>query len=187
MNKIDEAFATIHRAEFLPPEVRDYAGDDRPLPIGYDQTNSQPSTVRQMLVWLDPQPGQKVLDVGSGSGWTSALIGAIVGESGHVYAVERIPQLVEFGKQNITRIGMKNVSCFVAGKHFGLAEHAPYDRILVSASADDVPSELLDQLSDYGTLVIPVKNDILVITKREGTFHTEKHSGYMFVPLIHDN
>jgi len=185
MSKVDQAFAAIKREHFLPEEVRAQVWLDAPLPIGFGQTNSQPSTVHQMLEWLDAQPGHNVLDVGSGSGWTSALLGHIVSKNGRVYAVEKVPELLDFGRSNCEKLGIKNVRFFEAGKTLGLPEFAPYGRILVSAAANSLPSELVDQLKVGGRLVIPVKNDILVIDRlTDSEVETERHPGYQFVPLV---
>lgn len=182
---LDHVFRAAPRAGFLPVAMRPYAHEDRPLPIGYGQTNSQPSLVRRMLRWLDAQPGDKVLDVGSGSGWTSALLGGLIGPDGTVDAVEKIPQLVDFGRDNADRLSISNVTFHQAGETIGLPNHAPYDRILVSAEAARMPPELLDQLRPGGMMVIPVGHDILVITKRNsGSIHTITHSGFSFVPLV---
>lgn len=185
MDIVDKAFQKVPRKNFVPPQLRAFADIDTPLPIGYGQTISQPTTVRRMLHWLDARPEHLVLDIGSGSGWTSALLSQIVGLNGSVYAVEKIPELLAFGKENCEKIEARNVTFFLAGREYGLPEHAPYDRILVSAAADTLPKELLDQLTNDGKLVIPVKNDILEITKLSDTEHTTKHhSGYTFVPLV---
>jgi protein-L-isoaspartate(D-aspartate) O-methyltransferase len=175
----------INRADFLLPSERGYASLDMPLTIGYGQTNSQPSTVRRMLEWLDPQPGDKVLDVGSGSGWTTALLSRLVGRKGHVCAVERISELVKMGRRNCRKYNFKNVSFHRAGAVFGLPAHAPYDRILVSAAARSLPLELIDQLTSIGTIVIPVGSNILEIHKSpDGDYATIPHYGFVFVPLI---
>lgn len=185
MGIIDKAFQAVPRQHFLPEEVRAQAWLDAPLPIGFGQTNSQPSTVYRMLEWLDAEPGNKVLDVGAGSGWTSALLGYIVGKKGRVYAVEKIPEILDFGRHNVEKLGVGNVRFFKAGLVFGLPQSAPFDRILVSAAAAELPTGLIKQLKIGGRLVVPVKNDILVIDKLSDTeTETEKHSGYQFVPLV---
>lgn len=115
MSKLDAAFAATPRGNFLPESERSQAGWDMALPIGYGQTNSQPLTVRLMLEWLEVQEGQKVLDVGSGSGWTTALLACLVGETGRVIAVEKVPELVEFGQENCRRIGVDNAEFHAAG------------------------------------------------------------------------
>ncbi|MEK7095815.1 MAG: methyltransferase domain-containing protein [Patescibacteria group bacterium] len=192
-DRIDEAFGAVNRANFVPRELRGSVDIDAPLPIGFGQTISQPYTVRLMLQWLDPQPGEKILDVGSGSGWTTALLSHLVGSKGRVYAVERIPELVEFGQENCERAGVKNARFFTAGDEFGLPDEAPFDRILVSASADKLPQELIDQLkvggpstgSGQAKMVIPVHNDILEITKKsDKDSNIKKHPGFVFVPLL---
>jgi len=185
MSRIEEAFTRVKRRDFLPRSVQAVAGLDIPLSIGHGQTNSQPTTVRMMLEWLDPQPGDKVLDVGSGSGWTSALLAHIVGAKGRVYAVELVPQLVTFGRKNTEKAGIKNAEFFQAGDVFGLPDHAPYDCILVSASARELPHRLIDQLKVGGKLVIPVREDVLEITKTvKESYETKTHPGFMFVPLV---
>jgi protein-L-isoaspartate(D-aspartate) O-methyltransferase len=184
MDAIEDAFAKVDRANFVPDHLNNQVFIDAPLPIGFGQTISQPTTVKMMLEWLEPQPGDKVLDVGSGSGWTAALLAHLVGPKGNVYALELIPELVEFGRQNAQRAGVANAKFFQAGKNFGQPKYAPYDGILVSAAARKVPQELIDQLADGGKMVIPVNNDILEIEKDNGQTSTKKHPGFVFVPLI---
>lgn len=158
---------------------------DIALPIGYGQTNSQPYTVRLMFDWLDPQPGDVALDVGSGSGWTTALLAYLLGPRGHVHAMEIVPDLVEFGQHNCERHGITNVTFHQASEGYGLPEYAPFDRILVSASAQNVPEELKNELKPGGKLVIPVGHDILEISKTpDGHYPTKIHSGFIFVPLL---
>lgn len=183
--RVDEALRVVDRSLFLPAEVRADADLDVPLPIGFGQTNSQPTTVRLMLQWLDPQPSDKVLDVGSGSGWTTALLAHLVGPRGSVYAVELVPELVQFGAHNAKRAGVKNARFFEAGDVLGLLDFAPYNRILVSAAATEVPKELLEQLQIGGRLVIPVGSSIYVIDKigRE-KYESTQHPGFAFVPLL---
>lgn len=185
MDRIEQAFEAVPRKEFLPEEVRGSAHEDRPLPIGHGQTNSQPSTVGLMLGWLDAQPGDKILDVGSGSGWTSALLSHLTGEDGSVIATERIPQLILFAEQNCERLGIKNVSFHQADDTLGWPPEAPYDRILVSASTDDLPAELVDQLRPGGKMVIPISNEILEVeTDDDRQVYIVRHPGYVFVPLL---
>lgn len=185
MDRVDKAFQTIRRENFLPREIKSQAHNDWALPIGFNQTNSQPTTVRLMLSWLDARPGQRVLDVGSGSGWTSALLAYIVGPTGQVKAVERIPELVKFGASNCQKIGLNNVRFFQAGEELGLLEYAPYDRILVSATADSLPEDLIAQLSPGGRMVIPVHSSVLVVNKStRGKTEVIEHPGFIFVPLL---
>lgn len=185
MDKISQAFSNIHREHFVPQRLRHLSHIDSPLPIGYGQTISQPTTVQSMLHWLDPQIGDNILDIGSGSGWTSALLSNIVGQKGKVFAVERIPELMQFGRNNCENIGIKNVKFFQANRGYGLPRFAPYDRILVSASARRFPVKLLDQLKINGKLVIPINNDIHEVTKTSvDKYLSVIHHGYEFVPLL---
>jgi protein-L-isoaspartate(D-aspartate) O-methyltransferase len=183
--QVEEAFKKAKRKNFVPEELQNGANLDMPLPIGFGQTISQPTTVAMMLDWLKPEEGDKVLDVGSGSGWTTALLSQLVSPSGSVYAVEKIPELLEFGKNNTLKIGVKNAKFYPAGKEFGLQKFAPYDCILVSAAADKVPKVLLDQLAAGGKMVIPVNDDVQEITKNKNNdYEAVVHHGFAFVPLV---
>jgi len=182
---IQKAFEGIDRADFVLPQYQESAYDDIPLPIGEGQTISQPTTVRMMLEWLDAKPGDKVLDIGSGSGWTTALLAKIVGRKGKIFALEIIPELKEFGEKNCRRAGIKNAKFFLAGAVLGLAEFATFDRILVSAAAEELPEELLDQLKVGGKLVIPIGNSIFEIKKTKSGPRSLEHRGFVFVPLVY--
>ncbi len=184
MDRILQAMQAVKRENFVPPRDRMYADEDRPLPIGFGQTISQPSTVRRMLNWLDPQPGDRVLDIGSGSGWTTALLAHLVGPTGYVYAVEIIPELCEMGKRNCERIGVTNVAFFTAGTTIGLPKFGPYDRILVSAAAEEMQDELRSQLNVGGKLVLPIRYTIYELTKQTSGWTETAHPGFAFVPLI---
>lgn len=187
--RIDEAFAAVPRADFLPPEQVRSAGVDRALPIGYGQTNSQPTTVRNLLALLDAQPGDRVLDVGCGSGWTTALLAELVGSGGEVIGVEVVPELVEFGRANLAREELPWARIEPADPDvLGKPEQAPYDRILVSAEASQVPRALVDQLVEGGRLVVPVAGQLVEARRTPGWPETEadvrRHGHYAFVPLI---
>lgn len=184
MNEIESAFQKVDRAIFLPEDVKEKAALDIALPIGYGQTNSQPTTVQLMLEWLEVRSGDKVLDIGSGSGWTTALLAVLTGKKGRVIAVERIPELVERGQDNVEHLDIRNASFYGAEDELGLSALAPYDRILVSASADVLPLDLLDQLKLNGKIVIPVQSSILEVTKTKDSIEIEAHPGFAFVPLV---
>lgn len=182
MDAVEAAFAALPRADFLPAHSRSRAAYDGPLRIAAGQTNSQPRTVADMLRLLDVRPGQRVLDVGAGSGWTTALLAHLVGPAGQVVGVELEPELVEFGRANLAATDQPwaSISQAQAGV-LGVPDRSPYDRILVSAEPRDLPSELVDQLGDDAIMVIPVAGTMLRVTN-PGAVVTE-HGLYRFVPL----
>lgn len=185
---IIDAFSEINRIEFIPEELEKEAEKNIALPIGYGQTISQPLTVAFMFELLDPQREQKILDVGSGSGWTTALLSYIVGNQGKVIGVERLEELKKIGEKNADKYGYvkKGIAEFYASDgSIGFPPAAPYDRILVSASADKIPQELKDQLKVGGKLVMPIKNSIIYLEKKsENDFYKEEFPGFVFVPFI---
>jgi protein-L-isoaspartate(D-aspartate) O-methyltransferase len=183
---IIDAFRTIDRKYFVPDEYVEDTYIDAPLPIGNYQTISQPSTVAFMLERLAPQDGNTVLDIGSGSGWTTALLCYIVGEKGSVTGVERVDTLVEQGKGNLSKFHF-GTRCHIekSGDKLGLPGKQ-FDRILVSASADEIPEELFLQLNIGGILVIPIRESIFKFTKiSETKIEKEEFYGFVFVPLIY--
>lgn len=178
-----QAFQDVERAHFLPAEVRSRAGENVPLPIGYGQTNSQPYTVAFLLELLEVEPGMKVLDVGCGSGWTSALLGHMVGINGQVTGTEIVPELASDAAQNTEMYS--NVEIQHTEEVLGAPEKAPFDRILVSAEAETVPQALLDQLASTGILVVPIGGSVWKLTKHEtGEIEEEQYPGFVFVPLV---
>ncbi len=183
--RLRSAFEAVRREDFLPPDQHGFAREDRALPIGFDQTNSQPSTVRAMLDLLDVEPGQRVLDVGCGSGWTTALLGTLVGADGEVFGVERVPELVIWGRANLEPYAMPWASITQAHSGvLGLPELAPFDAILVSAEASTLPSPLVDQLVVGGTMVVPVAGRMTVVRRTPGEPEVVRHGHYSFVPLL---
>ena len=183
---IIDAFRAVDRKYFVPASFAEHTYIDAPLPIGNGQTISQPSTVAFMLEHLEPQEGDKILDIGSGSGWTTALLCQIVGEKGSVTGVERVDALVGQGEENLAKL---HFDCHWhierAGEKLGLSGEQ-FDRILVSASADEIPEELFSQLKVGGILVIPVGNSIYKFKKvSEEEIETEEFYGFVFVPLIY--
>lgn len=182
------AFTEVPRALFVPDDLREFADADTALPIGFGQTVSQPSTVATMLELLEVEPGHAVLDVGSGSGWTSALLGSVVGERGRVVALERLPELCRRTKENVAKFGLDRagiVQCFCKNGSAGYPAGAPYDRILVSAAGKKIPEALKSQLVVGGVLVMPIRNALVRLRKKsENDFQEEEFSGFVFVPFI---
>jgi protein-L-isoaspartate(D-aspartate) O-methyltransferase len=184
---VDAAFDAVDRTEFLRPRDRASAGVDAPLSIGHGQTNSQPKTVRNMLRLLEVETGHRVLDVGSGSGWTTALLARLVGPSGAVVGVELEPDLAAWGSENLGRQDSPWASIRPAEPDvLGVPSEAPYDRVLVSASARRLPDELVDQLTDDGILVVPVGATMTRVRRtgpEPGDVDVTAHGSYSFVPL----
>lgn len=188
---IIDAFRAVPRSAFLPPEVAEAAEENVPLPIGEEQTNTQPQTLALMLELLQPRLGQRVLDVGSGSGWSSALLAKIVGPTGSVTAVEIKPALCALGQKHLAAAGMADlVQCRSGSWETQLADEERFDCILVSAVDAAVPARLKLALADGGVLVMPVEEELtgdhaLVKLTREGNdFTKEEVPGFQFVPLL---
>ena len=186
--QIIEAFKKIDRADFVLPELKEQAYINEPLPIGEGQTISQPYTVAFMLELLQPELGNKIFEIGFGSGWQTALLAEIVSKTGKVFAVERIPELYRFGRKNIAKYGfIKNglVKTIGGDATLGLKRHAPFDRIIAAASAEEIPNEWLKELKIGGRLVAPIKNSIwLYIKKSEKEFEKKEFPDFVFVPLV---
>lgn len=198
--KIIEAFRKIKRVDFLPEEMKNLAELNEALPITYGQTISQPLVVAFMLELLKAESGDKILDIGSGSGWTSALLGEIVGEKGRIIAVDIIPELVEFAKKNVLRYnfvekGIVEFLCADGSK--GYQKEAPFDKILCSASAEELPQAWKEQLKIGGRIVTPIGSSIWLFVKkaqilqknrqlptRQVEFDSKEYPGFAFVPLI---
>lgn len=185
MKTLDAAFAAVPRADFLPDEQRGLADLDAPIPIGYGATNSQPWTVRYMLQRLGVQPGHRVLDVGSGSGWTTALLAQLAGPTGSVIGVDIEPELVLMAEDHLgDRFPTARVELAAEGV-LGWPDAAPYDRILVSADGGRIPEELEAQLSPGGRMVLPADHQMWVIDRdRHGRLHRRETGDlFRFVPL----
>lgn len=179
------AMSRVPRERFIPLELQSSAYDDRPLGIGCGQTISQPYIVALMTEALGLTGQEKVLEVGTGSGYQAAVLAEL---ANCVYSVERIPELAEAAAGILSELGYKNVQVELAGDQLGCAKYAPYDAILVAAAAPSVHQTLIDQLCEGGRLVIPVgsrmEQELLRITKLKAGIRTERLGGCRFVPLI---
>ncbi len=183
--RVVEAMRHVRREAFVPAEECHAAYDDRPLGIGFGQTISQPFIVALMVQALELRGDEKVLELGTGSGYGAAILAELVRQ---VISVERIPELAESAREVLDRLGYSNIEVHVAGKTLGWPEGAPYDAIIVSAGAPSVPEALLKQLACHGRLVIPVgsrwQQDLLKVTKLRKGNRTENLGGCYFVPLV---
>lgn len=187
--RVKDAMLKVERHLFIPDGERDYAYQDTPLPIGHGQTISAPHMVAMMAELLLPKPGEKVLEVGAGSGYHAAVIAEMVRPNGKVVTLERIPELVEFARRNVARSGHCDIVTVLEGDgSVGYPPEAPYDCILVAAAAPSVPKPLTDQLAEGGRMAIPVGGghyqELLVIEKIKGRLRQRDEGGVVFVPLI---
>ena len=186
--EVVEAFDAIDRADFVPAGARGRAYQDRPIEIPGGQTTSQPSLIAHMIDAAHPGPGDKVLEVGTGFGFQTALLAHL---SERVVSIDRMPELVEAARRNLERAGIAGATVQEGDGWQGVAEEAPFDAIIVSAAATSVPDPLVDQLAEGGRLVIPVKkggsDDVLLYVKNDGKLVLERLiSPARFVPLVQE-
>jgi len=179
------AMETVPRHEFVPPEYLARAYGDHPLPIGYGQTISQPYIVAAMTELLQPDPADRVLEVGTGSGYQAAILAGLVDE---VYTIEIVPELCTLASERLAAMGLDNVHATCGDGYYGWEEHAPYDGIIVTCAPDHVPQPLVNQLADGGRMVIPVgppgSYQVLWLIERHGEdIRSERIMGVAFVPL----
>ncbi len=181
--KIINAFDKVKREDFILKNMKEYAYENMPLLIGHDQTISQPHTIAFMLNLLNPKEGQKILEIGSGSGYVLALMSEITNHS-EIYGIEIIKELVDKSKKALSKY--ENITVINANGFNGLPDKAPFDRILISASASEIPEHLYYQLNDLGIIVASVKDSIFQIKKEKGKITKKEFPGFAFVPLIED-
>ena len=179
------AMRTVLRHRFVPPERSRDAYDDRPVPIGYGQTISQPYIVAYMTEMIRPRKSLRVLEIGTGSGYQAAVLAEIVDT---VYTIEIITELEQAAAERLGTLGYTNIKIKNADGYYGWQEHAPFDAIVVTAAAEHIPPPLIDQLKDGGTMIIPVGSPFLVqslmlVQKHGGTVTTRSLMPVRFVPL----
>lgn len=183
-----KAFNEIRREDFISEDLRIMAYADRPLPLLRGKTISQPSTVMIMTHGLELKPGDKVFEVGTGSGFQAAIIASIVGEKGKVISTEVIPELVHFARNNLKKAGISNADVFEEDGSGGFAKEAPFDRVIITAACREFPKPLLDQLKPNGIIVGPVgdryEQEMVKGTKREdGKLDLEFLGQFLFTPM----
>lgn len=186
-SKVESTIKLVPRHYFVPDSLQDRAYENGPLPIMNGQTISQPSVVARMTEWLDVQEGQKILEIGSGSGWQTAILAKLVG-GGQIFTVERHENLSNFARKNLEKSEIKNVQIINADGRLGLPDKSPFDRIMVTAACKEVPKALLDQLAIDGMLIAPVGENIqsLILLRKtsKGIVEVKSQEGYVFVPLV---
>ena len=179
------AFRKVPRHQFVPAELGQEAYADRPLPIGAGQTISQPYMVALMVNCLHLQGHERVLEIGAGSGYQTAILSELALE---VYAVERLPELLSEAARRLSALGCLNVHLTPGNGSLGWPEHAPYDAIIVSAAAPDIPNPLLAQLVDHGRMVLPLGpqagQTLIEVEKHHGTVTRKDVASCVFVPLL---
>lgn len=184
---VESALRNIPRHEFVPESELEYAYANEPLSIMKKQTISQPGVVTRMTEWLDVKNDQNILEIGTGSGWQSAILSYLVG-SGTVYSIERHPELVKFAQENLKKLNIDNVHVILGDGTLGYSQKSPYDRIIVTAACNKIPLSLLDQLSENGLIIAPVGDSsqslVLLQKTSKGMVEIKKQSKYVFVPLV---
>ncbi len=185
--RVLDAIARVPRDRFVPDRWRDYAWEDRPLPIGEGQTISQPYIVALMTQALDPRPGMKVLEVGTGSGYQTAILAELGTD---LYTVEVRPSLLEAARKRLEALGYRNIHYRLGDGHLGWPEFAPYEGIIVTAAPTEIPPALVEQLAPGGRLVIPVgpvpghQTLWLLLKDADGAIARIDLGGVAFVPLV---
>jgi protein-L-isoaspartate(D-aspartate) O-methyltransferase len=182
--RVLDAMMSVERHRFVPADVVDLAYTDQPLPIGYGQTISQPYIVALMTELLDPQPGDTVLEIGTGSGYQAAVLSTLVS---HVYTIEILEPLAELARARLLASGCANVSVRCADGYQGWPEHAPFSGVIVTAAPPSVPKPLLKQLKVGGRMVIPVGDafqELQLIVREESGFQVQRSIAVRFVPMV---
>lgn len=186
--KLIEAFLKVPRESFVPEELKEEAYMDTPLPIQYGKTISQPTTIIIMTSALDVREGQKILEIGTGSGYQAAILARMVGEKGRVVTLEVVPELVSLARENLKKAGVTNVDAIEDDGSQGHEKESPFDRIIVTAACPAMPEPLLRQLKPNGILVAPVgelrSQEMVKVRKLNSGFEKETLGEFMFLPLV---
>jgi len=186
-DNVESAFRDIPRHEFVPTSELDRAYYNEPLAIMKNQTISQPGVVSRMTEWLDLKDGQKILEIGTGSAWQTAILSYLVG-TGTVYSVEIHSELVKYARENLEKFKLDNAHVILGDGSLGYPKESPYDRIIITAACTEIPLPLLEQLGENGLIIAPVGNSSqsLILLKKtpEGIIEIKNQSNYIFVPLL---
>ena len=186
-NQVELAIRKSPRHEFVPKSLLNMAYENIPISLMKNQTISQPSVVSRMTEWLNVIEGQKILEVGTGSGWQSAILSFLVAH-GKIFSIDRHPELVKFAKENLNKLGIHNVDVILGDGSLGFPKESPFDRIIITAACKKVPPPLFEQLSLEGLLLAPVGEYLqsLILFKKtsQGIIEIKNHPGYVFVPLL---
>ena len=185
---VRNAFLAVQREKFFPENISQYSYEDSAFPIGSGQTISQPSTIAIMLEMLSVQKGNKVLEVGAGSGYVAALLSELVGKKGAVFGIELVHALHQQAVKALVLLGCENVFLRCSDGTLGWKEEAPFDRIIISAACRQIPEPLIEQLREGGKLVAPVggrfSQEMVLIEKEKGKgVEKESRCCFVFVPL----
>lgn len=185
--RVIAAMRAVPRHEFVPPAQRSAAYEDHPLPIGHGQTISAPSIVGMMTEAIKPQPTDRVLEIGTGSGYQAAVLAKLVR---HVYTIEIIKELADTARARLQAMGYKNITVRHGDGWLGWPQHAPFDKIIVTAAPDEIPQALVEQLKDGGLMVIPLVEDewaqkLYLIKKNGDTLEKTELADVIFVPMVH--
>ena len=181
-----DAMREVPRHEFVPDEMKRMAYEDRPLPIGYNQTISQPYIVAFMTEQINPKAGMKVLEIGTGSGYQAAILAHLECE---VYTIELVPELAKQAQQTLEKLNFTNVTVMAGNGYLGWPEHAPFDAIVVTAAPEEIPPKLIEQLADGGVMVLPVGpvnslQYLKLVRKKGDKITTTTLMPVRFVPMI---
>ncbi|MDG5800071.1 protein-L-isoaspartate(D-aspartate) O-methyltransferase [Marinilabiliaceae bacterium ANBcel2] len=184
--KVLNAMKAVPRHKFVPFDMERFAYLDRPLPIGFDQTISQPYIVAFMSEQINPKPGMKVLEIGTGSGYQAAILAEIGCE---VYTIELIPELAQSAEKVIKELNYDNVKVMAGNGYLGWPEHSPFDAIVVTAAPEEIPPKLVEQLAEGGIMIVPVGpvnslQYLKLLEKKDGKIKTDKLMPVRFVPMI---
>ncbi len=185
--RVLDAMMNVPRHKFVPEEYRNFSYDDRPLPIGFGQTISQPYIVAYMTGILNPEPDQKILEIGTGSGYQAAILSRLYK---NVYTIEIIDSLGKRAEKEFEQLGYKNIYVKIGDGYQGWKNYAPFDAIIVTCAPENIPQPLVEQLAEGGKMVIPIglqyHQVLYLLEKKEGKIRSTATLPVLFVPMIHE-